>query len=696
MSDRPARVRLMLDSGSFIGGLQSVAQQSESIGKRIGKGLGGWGIAGLERFGGTLKRMGEQAMTAAKWGLSLGGAFTVGGAIKSAVELTDTYRNLAFAVEAGTGQSTRWQQIQADIEGTAGRWSKANADVAASFKAIWDDTGDLEFTSAAVESAGKASRATGKDMGVLAGLAGTLFGKFGVGAKDIDASMAALIELGNKGGISLDEMSTTLGVVGASARQMGKSGAEGVRFAMGMFNLADAATGNMKKATAATAGLMDELGNTDKLKQIQKELRIKLVTNKGDIAPDALEKILARTGGRKELLAKVFSGESLKLISELGKPFEVAYKQAKDAGESTKGATAKGLEAYRKALEEAGRVTMTAADVERKAKERLSDPSARIQDAMNRLTTAFTQPEMISAIEQLAGQLPRLAQGLADLIRFTTREPWAAASIAIPAVIAKEFAAAGIGMAVKSTLERSIASATGGIGAAGLAITVGTASFMITKAVIEAHYAEKAEKERKKAVADAQAGATLANARAELARTGTLSPETREKVKAALKNEEELSKGVRPTEPERQTSAWLSPTGKPVTVTMPGRKKGQQSQTAEAAYETAGELRGQLLGEGWEPESVLAERRARQEETFGFAPEPQQSRGEALTTSQEMRMEAKAAARAQRDLAEATTRAARELDRLRAPPGEPPAGAPRGGPNGLPPLAPRSPGYTPR
>jgi hypothetical protein len=666
MSDRPARVRLMLDSGAFIGGLQTVAQQSESVGKRISKGLGGWGIAGLERLGGTLTGLGSKAMSAAKWGLALGGSFSLAEAAKDAMAMESTYKNIAFAIEASTGQATRWQAVQSSVKDAADKWANSDENVAAAMKLIHDETGDANFASGAISSVAKASLASqgaGKDMGILAVIAARVREQFGLMPSQMDDALASVIGLGAKGGVPLDDLAAKLGVVGAAAKAMGHKGKEGLNFALGMLSMAKESAGGMRKATMAATSFMEELGNAEKLKDIEKKLHIRVTSKKGEIAPDAIEKILVKTQGKPAELAKIFTGESWKLVTALGKPYAEAFAAAKGTKPERQQAA---LDAFHRAVQEAAKQTLSAADVEKEATKRLDSPKAMMLKALNELEDVFAQPEMMNALKTMARIAPKLADGLAKLLSFAVSEPWAAAAVAIPALIAKDFAAAGIGMAVKAALLALLPKVAVGAAAGDAAATgAGAAKGMAAGAV--AGTAAKSAAPVAARVAGVAAGAVATMVAGALMTSG----------------DEGTVEERRTRQKERHERAMGGATD---------RYSAAHRRAVEVIERRRAEQRGPEIERTSGPVAFPLP-----VTTSGGATELQRQGIRALNP-EEVRAEGKAAARAHRDLATSAARAAQALDRIHTPPGQPPSegGARGGSTNGLPPLAPRSPGYTPR
>lgn len=417
--EREASVKLTLNGSQFIVSMKHAGDAVEESEKKAKRAASAWstGMKGASsavgELGGKVK---DLIMTAG----GLGAAFSLGDAAHKAISARDVYKDLAFQISNGTGKAVEWQAVQRDVEESADRWKRSNEEVAASYKQIFEETGDADFSKKAADSAAMAANASGKSMSTLSSIAGTLNEKFGITGDQVGGALASVLELGSKGGVTVEDLGEKLGIVGASAKQMGMEGQAGLQQVLGMLNAGDNVTGSFKKNIAAVTGLMETFGNTDKLKKIEKDLGIKLTDKGGAARKDALDKILSKSGGKEEILAKFFSGDTLKLVSDYGRTFQKVFN---DTEGNTKKKTDAALAAFHKALSDAGKTTLSAADLEKKAKERLNDPARNMTDALNKMEKAMSKPEMFEAMDSLAKSLPVLAQYLADFIEMAVKHP---------------------------------------------------------------------------------------------------------------------------------------------------------------------------------------------------------------------------------------------------------------------------------
>lgn len=539
--DRDARVRLNLEAAGFVTGLRAVEERAKDVEEAvedIGDGAekasrktgllsssmkSGFGAAksSLAELGSTLKSTLATAAT-------LGGALSVGTGLHKAEDLIESYKNMAFALEAGTGAAKDWREIQADVEGIGGRWKLSNDKVAASYRALYDDIGDLEFAKAATEEVAKAHVATGASMESLTAIAGQLNEKFSVTGKDLPDAMAAVISAANKGGVGIDDLAGKLGAVGASAKLLGMEGKAGLGQVIGMLNLGDAATGSFKKNVSAVSALLDTFADPDKVKAIEKSMGVKLTTKTGDIRKDALDTILKKSGGASEKLALAFTGDALKLATAFGSTYQKAFTETEG---TVKQKTAAALEAYKASLAEAGKQTLNAAQLDAQATERLADPKRQLDDALNKFTKAFENEKVIHAVEKLADKMPQLAEVLGDVVGFAADHPMLAgaafvgakplasggASFAGEAIggLAKaqwksfgaQFAAAAAADSKWAGAGKLMSAAAGPLIAVAIAAAVG----MALKEGIDSIYDTKAKDQGDLAAAQAEAGAAAAS-----------------------------------------------------------------------------------------------------------------------------------------------------------------------------------------
>ena len=423
---KDARIRLTLDTGSALSSLrsmqsaingfissidQSTVKQKTSIEKAL--------ATTRAKAASEFRGIGSDIAKAGKFGVALGGGYSLATAAKEAFSLSGEYKNLAFAIRSGTGELVKWQTIQSQVQHIGDAWAKSNSDVAATYRTIYEDSGNLEYTAKATESVAKASLATGKDIGLFASLATQAYEKFGIGTDKLDEALAIMFSLSQQGGMSLEDLSAQLGMLGASAKLAGASGVEGLSRIIGMAQIGDDSIGKTKQKVAAVTSLLEELSNPDKAKAIGKELRVNLLDKKGNVKDTALDTILSKTGGNSQQLAKLFQGPALKLVNSFGQ----AFKAGADTEQDKRKKVAAGLAAYHQAVEKASKAQLTAAEMEKQAQDKLESPKAQMTRALNELQNAFAKPEMLSAMKEMSRIMPTIADKAAKLLGLIIDHP---------------------------------------------------------------------------------------------------------------------------------------------------------------------------------------------------------------------------------------------------------------------------------
>jgi hypothetical protein len=473
-NDREASVSIKLKPAGYLSALKDATRQTVDYGKQWGRALKEPTIAGLKAVGKELRDTVGQAKDLAKFGLTLGGAFSFGNAIKGAAESQKQFKDLSFAIKSGTGDMVAWQTLQKDAQITALQWGQRTNELGGAYRALFEDLGDVAAAEAGMENVALGARATGESIETLSSIVGTLAEKFDVTADAMPDAMAAAISLGNKGGITVAQMGEKLGILGASAKAAGLSGQEGFQTIVGMANQADNAMGSFKKSLTAVTGLLDSFGTPEQAKKIQESFGVAVKDAKGEARDfnTVMGEIFKKTGGKRESLAKAFTGEQLKLVVELGKVYRETFEGTTG---TVKQKTAAALAAYQTTLKEAGKSQLTASDLSKEAAKRMEDPQAKLAVALERLEQSFAKPQMIEAIGKMADTLPDLANKLTGLVSFVLDSPKTAAGIVLGFKLgapmmgaALQAAAPSMGKAVMQALGGQGGSFTGG-GAPGLA-----------------------------------------------------------------------------------------------------------------------------------------------------------------------------------------------------------------------------------
>lgn len=459
MSQREAAVRLTLDGGQFMVGIKKVGDAVDATAAKGKKSMTAFGAGitaarrGMEGLGGAAKR--TLGMAA-----SMGGAFTVGAAIKGAVELQSTYSGLAFRIQTATGQMMRSNDVQKIAEQSAAKTTRTSEEMAQAFGDIFQATGDLDFSRKVLDSIGTAATATGEDIGMLTNIADQLHTKFGVAADGMQGMFAKMAEISTKGGPKLSEFSDNLSNLGAELLAAGLTGERGLNFMLGALNETDDKMKGVGGQAKGMKALLRGLGDATSLKGIAKQLAIdpKEILNEKDALARVRHVLSKGTKGVQALRDSMKEGEEKQALGIIfTDPFEKALLDAQASGLKGQAAVDQALLAFDERIGKFGHAALDAAGLQEEANRRAKEPQAQLRQALNTLNTAFSQPEIITAINDLAKHLPQLAKIFGGFVTFAAKNPLLSGALGIGAKVGVDF----LGGAAKSILDAHLQGGAG-------------------------------------------------------------------------------------------------------------------------------------------------------------------------------------------------------------------------------------------
>jgi len=474
MASREATLRLNLNSSAFESRMRGLASGVAAAGTRLGSAMSAPLSAGLNAAKSSLSGMANQIKNTAKNMIMFGGAISLGGLVKNAVEMQSLYRRIAFDVSKIKGETYDWQEVQQLIASHMRNTGQSSSNMAKAFHLIFQATGDLEYSADALQAIGIAATASGQDVDVMANAAQLMLRKFDIAAKDMPDALAALLQLTGVGGKGLDELGPRFGILAGEAKTAGMKGAEGMKELLGMFKLLDNEIG--EKAEPGVMSLFRQLraGSGD-VKAFSK-VGVKFAI---DATPlQRFRKILNDTAGRK-LAISAFGGGSKEVYDVLVRPFDEAFKRAKSEHKTDLEATNLGITAFDEALTASTKTSWDFDTLQKKAKSRIAeDPSIQMNLAIGKMKSAFNKPEVVAAMNKVATVLPKLATALADFLAWIVKNPWkgVAAFAGGKALLAGGGAAIGVAApAIGVALVNSVRGMLTGAGAAGVGAAAGTA-----------------------------------------------------------------------------------------------------------------------------------------------------------------------------------------------------------------------------
>jgi hypothetical protein len=453
MSDKEARVRLTLNSGSFLGGMQQLSGDVQRISKNMETALQTPFSGGLKAAKENFGKIRGEISAIAKMGLGLGGGFEVASAVKGALEMSGAYKNLSFQIEAATGQIVKSETIQKQVEETAKKCKRANQEVAESYNDIFVHTGNVAFAAKATDAVAVAAQAAQKPMSIFADIAAQLNKTLGITADEMPTALAAMTSLAGKGA-DLTELSAVLMRTGASAKVMGLEGTSGLGKLAGMFEVMVKGGAARRQATSGLNEIMGDLTDPTKMKAMQEEIQkkfhkhTKLVNSRGGIMSDAMFRIMDATGGDSSKLKGLFpSAGGAGFMSEIGKHYQ------EELGKG--GGKASAREATERWIQDLGKSSLSAARQLQQMEENNKKVGSDMTDAMNEMEHVFAEPEMLNALKQMAHVMPKVAHAAAEVLEFLVKHPLWGGGALIGAKVGSGFLE-GFGASMTQALSKKI------------------------------------------------------------------------------------------------------------------------------------------------------------------------------------------------------------------------------------------------
>ncbi len=427
-SEKTATVKLALNDASYLSSLKNVTSQNEAAAKKTESVWKSSGVAGLKAARSELVNMAGAVKSTVSLVAGLGGSFSLATAVHDAIDLRSEFKQIAVDIREGSGRVVDFNALMQDAQTEAKKWGLSSKELGAAMKEVNEETGNLDFARDAMRAVAVTARASGESVGTLATVAGKLGEKFEVSGEQMPQALATVISLSKQGGLHFEDMAGAIDRVGSSAKLAGIQGVDGFSRLIGMANLAKGDAKNVRGALQGVMQIVEEMAKPEFGKKIAQQFGVMTKDSKGQVKDftKVLGEIFAATGGKKELLARGFEGEQLKVVNDLGSVFRETF-------ESTTGTvqqrTKAALAAYEAHLKEASQTHMTAAEMQKLATERSSSPAANMQRAMEALSAAFTKPEMMDGLLRIAQIAPKAADRLSKLIEFAFEHPAMAAGI---------------------------------------------------------------------------------------------------------------------------------------------------------------------------------------------------------------------------------------------------------------------------
>jgi len=464
VSEKSASIKLTLNKSSFKDGVKDAEKDVKSFGEQARGALNRAFKDGIKGSDEAIKGMFNTIKSGLVAFSGIGGMLGTTELIRAGMTTQGVFKGIAVGMRAGTGEAQNFRDLMEDGTNAATKWGKDVDELGHAMKRVWEETGDKDFTKDSINTIAMVSRASRESVGMIGELSGSLHEKFGITNGELEGTLAAVLSLGNKGGVTVEELSQRIGFIGSVAREAGFNGQAGFQKMLGLLNMADDGGKNLRKNLGAVSQVLLELGNKTERAKLAMKLGMDPSAMKGD-ATEMIGQIMKATGGKREKLETAFTGEALAFMLDLGKQYSKAFDDAKG---DTKTKTKAAVDAYTESLNKASQSQLSATDLNEMAADSMKDGPAKMEAAMQKMRAAFLRPEISDAIGKLADVLPKLVEMLGSVVGFAAEHPIAAGAMAVGGMGAKGMIG-GMGSSLLSAgmggLTQSIASALGAGGA---------------------------------------------------------------------------------------------------------------------------------------------------------------------------------------------------------------------------------------
>lgn len=472
-------LKITAKDGGFEVGLRQLEQKAAASSKRMGKEMGRSISSGIMDGYDRAKAGLEKGMSALKAGLGsvgqfggLGAAIGVSALVDGAMKAQSSMLSLSHATKVGNGEFLSYARIASATSNVTKRWGQDTEKLTAAMNTVFEGTGDSKLAADTIEKIGMASRATGKEVGLWADLAGSANEQFGVTSDQMGDALASIYQASNQGGASLEDFAGNFARLGRASKLAGIDGVDGMKQVLALTNQLEDATGSGTAAIDVLAGALSKL---EANKSTRKALAAQGIDTKGS-AIDILGNILKKTGGDPTKLGQFFKANEA-----------VAISQGLGGGR------------FEEALAKAGEKSMSEAELRTMAAEQMETGAAKFEQAIAIIKDKMASPEVVSGITKLADLLPKLADVLAKVIGAVSDNPYTAGALLGASRMGDMAGALGANRALEGTAGAAD-KASAGLG--GLGKAVGAAELALIAWGIAADQYQKYEAEAGQAKVD--------------------------------------------------------------------------------------------------------------------------------------------------------------------------------------------------
>jgi len=266
-------------------------------------------------------------------GMLIGGAagYAFVNATKKVMDFDMSLTRLAIQ---GHKTAAEQKKVREEIMGVSTATGMAKEEIVAAAKSIIDSTGDFEFMASQLENLASLSRTTGSDMGLLGRIAGSLKNQFNLSGDAAAEMMRVLVEQGELGSWTLEEMASTAPKVFAALQMAGVKTEKEIKDATAYMQVFRVGFATAEEAATAYKGTVARLA----MEQSKFEaMGVKFdkdgkARSTAEVLVDILDKMNAADYEGPSLV-KLFGTENIALVTAMQKTYEEAKEEGKDLTE---------------------------------------------------------------------------------------------------------------------------------------------------------------------------------------------------------------------------------------------------------------------------------------------------------------------------------------------------------------------------
>lgn len=527
MSIREAAIRVNMKAQGFLSGLRQILQESNTTAEKMGNkfkvALGGSFKAGIESSKNALKDLGSGIKETMSNVATLGGAIGTGAMINNAVQLQEVYSQVAFQLERATGKAHSLGQVQSFVTNAAKETKRTHEELGTAMAVMLDRGTDPTFAIQSLQSVGHVMNATGKEANQVGRLLSGMSIKFGLNGREAAGMLNQVLDASGRGKLSMEEYMEDFNEFGSIAKTAGFGGKEGLGMMLGLISkLGPALNGSTGEISAGLDILFERLRDVGIVEGIIKQAKpsMKFDKNAFSALGDAQQKMeyLAKAGpDAMALFRESFTGreETAAIEAYMGPYFTTMQSELKKGKKKTE-AHLESMKVLRSSQADLKKPMAAQGDVMKQSAKIQETSTAKVRSAMNILSEAMTQPQMLDAIDSLAKNMPTLASGFAKLIGFVIKHPVLAGGMALGGKAGLSFASGMLseaGANIGKSAAQSIAADVAAVGpwkSAGLALGVAAAAYIAYeggKKLIDAMYESQGKELGGAVSSEAQASA---------------------------------------------------------------------------------------------------------------------------------------------------------------------------------------------